>query len=58
VTQSDRVTAKYMPHLGVGVVELAADDRVLVSFEVDGRPYRDDFSPAELEPAVPVEATA
>ena len=54
MTAGDLVTARYMPHLGTGVIEFAADGRALVSFEVDGEPYKDDFAFGELEAAKPL----
>lgn len=54
----DAVTAIYMPQLGVGVVQWSSPDgRLVVSFEVDGKPYSDEFSPFELQ-LVPVPARA
>lgn len=48
----DRVTAKYSPHFGVGVIEwIAPSGSMLVTFEVDGRTFEDCLHPEELEPA-------
>jgi hypothetical protein len=55
--RGDLVEAKYMPHLGVGVIErVEPDTSLLVSFEVEGEPYSDDFSAHELRPAKPLVA--
>lgn len=57
--RDERVIVPLMPHLGIGVVDCHIPppfDRVVVNFEVNGRPYIDDFSPGELEPAAPVTA--
>lgn len=55
--RGDLVQVKYMPHLGIGVIErIEPDTRLYVQFEVDGEPYSDDFAALELEPAKPLAA--
>jgi hypothetical protein len=54
LTEGDIVTARHMDHLGTGIVEMIVPppfDRAVVSFEVDGRDYRDDFALTELAKA-------
>lgn len=46
----DRVSARYMPSLGVGVVEMALSPGcVLVAFETADGPYHDSFDSQELQ---------
>lgn len=52
--KGDLVTATWMPELGIGVIEwLAPNGRPVVTFEIDGKQYVDEFDPFELEPAKP-----
>lgn len=49
------VHAIYMAHLGIGVIEWVAPNGMLVvSFEVDGQRFCDEFHAHELENAKPM----
>jgi hypothetical protein len=47
------VSVPHMPHLGCGLVEWCAAGHFLVSFELNGKPYREDFVEGELERGKP-----
>jgi hypothetical protein len=48
--RGDAVTYLAHPEWGSGIIEFVAPNALLtVSFEIDREPYRDDFSPHELE---------
>lgn len=56
LTEGDIVIVPLMPELGVGIIDMVVPppfDCLVVSFEVDGRPYENDFGVGEVEPARP-----
>jgi hypothetical protein len=55
--RGDRVTYLAHPEWGDGIIEFVAPNGLLtVSFEIDGRSYRDDFDAHELENAPTAQA--
>jgi hypothetical protein len=59
VAPGDLVTYLARPDWGPGVIEFVAPNGlVTVSFEIDGRPFRDDFSAHEIELAARAPAAA
>jgi hypothetical protein len=55
----DLVTYLARPEWGDGFIEFVAPNGLIVaSFEIDGQPYRDEFSAHELELRARAKATA
>jgi hypothetical protein len=53
-TKGDLVSYKAHPEWNAGVIRrVEPDGRLLVDFEINGRPYSDDFHVAELSHATP-----
>jgi hypothetical protein len=55
--RGDLVTYLARPDWGIGVIDFVTPDtHLVVSFELDGHPYTDEFDSHELEPAKPLVA--